>query len=555
VRLRFFAKESEFDFKDATLDQVNRLEHMFGGIDPKIKTQILKQDMSVRRTKVMAEFCNVDYHTADYYLRKHSFNPEPVVKEIDTRKTWKYNLVWRVVIICIALVIIYFVGIQQLNHYMKVKDKIHWTTSFKPLQDFENEGRPMKLPMIFALVSGIDASMITPYVVRHKNRVDGVPTETQYCAPNDVIEGCWSSAEDALVCADDLSKLYYRNDSSFSWSVCSDRGVARALCPNSYPIMCQNPDAIFGTSHACERQEECAISFLEGPRICPDGRSPANLDEVPTTCTEKIIQISDDDSFDPLNLVLTEDVKIYQYANVLFIMPPNVSLTNANEEYSVSFRVFPNITQEDDISLEYITPDIDILSHADAVSWRDLYTFFYSEALKSGMVQRLPLGGKATQVMNMAVDQYDNGQDVEKPSATTMIQPEYFEWYHAAISIIVGSDLVTINEEVRGVDIVNGLLGPAGGVIALLFNIQNAILIVVLTGITIPFFNRHVFGWKINEFDKDFRRKMIIFNGIYDSQVADADEGIAMLTARSVTWPQNCETNQAGSPRFPLASV
>lgn len=72
-------------------------------------------------------------------------------------------------------------------------------------------------------------------------------------------------------------------------------------------------------------------------------------------------------------------------------------------------------------------------------------------------------------------------------------------------------------------------------------------LLVVLTGFTIPFFNIHVFGWKINIFDEEFRKNMLYFENIYQKDVADQDEGMAMLAARSVRWPSNVKGDAIGS--------
>ena len=69
--------------------------------------------------------------------------------------------------------------------------------------------------------------------------------------------------------------------------------------------------------------------------------------------------------------------------------------------------------------------------------------------------------------------------------------------------------------------------------------VQHAILLVVLTGFTIPFFDIQVFGWKINAFTEDFRKNMLYFESIYQRDVVDQDEGMAMLAARTVRWPSN----------------
>ena len=64
----------------------------------------------------------------------------------------------------------------------------------------------------------------------------------------------------------------------------------------------------------------------------------------------------------------------------------------------------------------------------------------------------------------------------------------------------------------------NGFIGPAGGFICLLLNIQGAVLLLVLTGVYIPFpcglcgGGRKFFGWKINQFDAEFRAKMVLYN-------------------------------------------
>lgn len=81
-----------------------------------------------------------------------------------------------------------------------------------------------------------------------------------------------------------------------------------------------------------------------------------------------------------------------------------------------------------------------------------------------------------------------------------------------------------------------------GGFICLLLRIQTAVLAFVLTGVYFPTYSGgriHLFGWQVNLFNEEYRKKLLLFMNIYDPQVADETEGIEMLRARVVSWPTN----------------
>jgi len=104
----------------------------------------------------------------------------------------------------------------------------------------------------------------------------------------------------------------------------------------------------------------------------------------------------------------------------------------------------------------------------------------------------------------------------------------------------LATNRVTINTEHEEVDFWKDFFGPACGFISLLFMMQSRLMHFLLTGVRIrcPWCGKKHLGGLANVFNERFRRKIILFSKIYDQDAAHEGEGIKMLKARAVEFPQ-----------------
>jgi len=439
-----------------------------------------------------------------------------------------------------------------LTEYVKQKDDTIWTIGYD-----ETEVQPEPLPIILLNVAGISSALVTPYTISMKKKTDESSRTIDFCAPDFFSPDCWGNTEDALVCSDDPDKQWYRNSTEFNWGVCRrEPNMSRLLCPRSDPIMCANLKANMGIEPVCDRHENCAIAFFGGPRVCRDGRNLGSVYENPTSCD--IVSIPDERGYENVVFDLKENPQIFRFQTFLIIIPPNATLSHTREEYYLSFRLMLDSSElNSDIEMEYglrfMSTDADTLKDNGAVNWVEIVNHFYG--YPDALIHDMPPGSKSTMMINPQTSTPLDGPSVKKSIVTTTMQPFNYLWYHSAIITKLSSNRVTINEEKRGLDWMSGFIGPAGGFICLLLQIQGAILFVVLSGIYIPCptgGGRRFFGWKVNTFDADFRTRMVLYNNIYQPDVADQAEGRDMLEARTVTWPSNDPFVETQSSKYNL---
>lgn len=522
--------KSQFYYHDIGTPRVEKMEKMFSAVSERTKNQVLERTMSERRIDAISTFCDVDYDTANDYLQKHEFNPEPVVDEIDRRKTMKYNILWIISSTIVFFAALYFIGFDLFVKYSDKAGSTLWTPSFQSTSE-----RPLELPIVVVNVAGIPTNMTSPFQIILKKQTDENTEDNIYCGPEVFQEDCWGNSEDVLVCSDGL--VSYTNESDFTWAACRRPGVSRVMCPKSYPIMCNNPFANQGIEHVCESQGNCAIDIYGGPRICKDGRNLASLYGLPSSCTKNIVDIEND--FDSINFGFATGVRVFRFATMLVIFPPNETLAYTRDEYFLSFRVFFNNTMPK-YGLRYQTYHPQTLQEDNVQNWNDLLNYFYED--QDANIQELPAGSKSIGLISPMRNIDIDGNVLEAPVQSFNLHTNTFQEYQTAISLKLATNRVTITTESAAADFVNDFIGPAGGFICLLLRIQTAILAFVLAGFYFPTYSggrTHLFGWQVNFFNEEYRKKLLLFMNIYDPQVADETEGIEMLRARVVSWPTN----------------
>jgi len=527
--------DSIFHYKDLTQTQIDRLEDMFESIPSHVLKGILEESLEVRRIKAISIFCDVDFDTAKHYLEKYAYNPEPVVSEIDSLKTTKFKVVWYFTSIVVALSVIYFVWIDMLPNFLKIHGTHHWTVNYS-----DTDEDPLYLPVTLIAVLGASSADVTPYTI-HLESVDetGIGTaRTEFCGPDPYSEDCWTNdGKDALICSDEPDVDHFADAEGFHWGLCRKTGVTRLACPTSWPIMCSNLKANMGIEPYCGLHEDCASRILGGPRICSDGRDLGSVLENPTSCS--VTKIPSEDAYEEMEWRHSRVPKAYSFGTMIFIMPPNRTIHDTREEYYISLRVKYQSGQVPlDWGLQYSQYTYDEIAAANVKTASELFDFFY--AAPTYMIQELPAGGKSNIYINPIKSIYSDGREDNTPGKSTTLQSETYMWYHTAVSARLSSNRYTISEEVATTNIMNGFIGPAGGIICLLLQIQSAVFLIVLTGVYIPCCGgKHFLGWRMNHFDEDFRTKMILYNNIYHPDFADQEEGMNILSARTVTWPSN----------------
>jgi len=542
---------SNFFYADLTRSQMIKHQNVFRDVPSEIKQTILERTMQERRIDAIAKFCNIDHETSKYYLEEYDYNPEPVIAEIDQMKRKKYDLLWMASYAAVFIAIIYYVIIRSfVNDYLKNYDKSVWEISYVSSEDY-----PHPLPVIVLPVKGILSSRITPFEISLKYRDNATSSwnTERYCSPKPFIEDCWGNEANELTCSDGESKN--TNDPAFTWAMCRKKAnVTRKFCPRSDPIMCGNLKANMGVEPACENHEMCAVSILGGPRPCKDGRDLASLHDNPTSCN--VTEVFNDTK---INYELQDGPQIYRYETNIIIMPPHpkkARLKTTQDQYYVSFRFNISRGQSEnrtEYAMLYQTYDSSELNlKHNITTFNELQKFFYSNPDRD--IKEIHAGSLLDVLINPVIIYDKNGERQDSPTFINSLISSKYMWYHSAVQYKLISDRVSVNEQKHAVDFMNDFLGPAGGFICLLLQVQSVILLIALTGFHLPDWipcetcrSAHFFGWKINDFTEEFRIKLVLFQGIFNKDLADGDEGNEMLKARAVQWPTNRKSRRKGS--------
>jgi len=295
--------------------------------------------------------------------------------------------------------------------------------------------------------------------------------------------------------------------------------------------------ANMGREPYCGFMGECDIAFFQGPRTCPDGRNLASVYDYPTNCS--VIQISEDEGRKPPHFRVTDEVQVYRYETFLFIVPPNkTNLSTTSDIYSVSFRLkfkSSDMNNTTPYLLKYIMGYLNEMAN-DTLD--QIVKYVYEDVMSK--IEELPMGSESKVSLSPTITIDRHGKEERKPIMVTSLHTNTYMWYHTAISVQLMQDRVTISEENFPTNFMQDFIGPAAGFTCFVLRMQSAFLLFILTGIYIPCCGgKHFFGWTINMFSADFRKKMIHYGKIYDPKFADEAEGIDMLRARTVTWPTN----------------
>lgn len=361
--------------------------YSFEGIEPEVREEILTEDMETRQIQAIADFCDVEDSTAEYYLKKHRFHPEPVVDDIEKMKDIKHSC-------CLYLsygVLITFIIYFQIGYFTRFLDHQGdhvWSLSFST-----HEENPSEIPIILLTTVGIDSHLVTPYTISLTKVSNDIVEPKVLCGPDQFVQNCWGNEEDALVCDDGYTT--YFGDEDFSWGACRRENVSRSLCPKHAATMCANPRANMGIEYVCEYPEVCVISIHQGPRICPDGRDPSDINTMPTTCSN-IIEVDSSLEWDMFIQKMNEsESMIFRYETLLVIKPPMEYLSSTRDEYYVSFRIGTSSKEQPD-DLQYAFRykwyyRNQIINHG-IESWAHLLTFFYGN--QDEIMKEIPAGGK-----------------------------------------------------------------------------------------------------------------------------------------------------------------